>query len=75
MPAVELNQHASKYREWKMTKEIHPIKYYEQMISDFNMSSTNDYISMELDHEEDEIFKHDFQKILQNLRRRHQEKS
>ena len=75
MSAVELNQHASKYREWKMTKEIHPIKYYEQMISDFNMSSTNDYISMELDHEEDEIFKHDFQKILQNLRRRHQEKS
>ena len=75
MSAVELNQHASKYRKLKMTKEIHPIKYYEQMISDFNMSSTNDYISMELDHEEDEIFKHDFQKILQNLRRRHQEKS
>ena len=75
MSTVELNQPAPKYREWKKTKEIHPLKYYEQIISALNMSSTNDYISMDLDHEEDEIFKQDFQEIFQDLRRRRQEKS
>ena len=64
----------SKYREWNKTKEIHPIKYDEQMILEFDIDdSDNDF--RELCLEESILHQQELKEILHNLRRYPEQKS
>ena len=64
---LEAKKDTSKYRQMMKMTEIHPLKYYEQMILDLDMDGTEkDRDHRELFSVENEIQR---QKLLNSLRR------
>ena len=63
---VEAKKDTSKYREWIKTKEIHPLKYDEQLLLDFDIDGAGEDYYNELFMEENELH---CQELLNSLRR------
>ena len=63
---LEAKKDTFKYRERMKSIEIHPLKYYEQMILDINMDGTENDDHTELFLEEKELQR---QILLNSLRR------